>query len=473
MSMRNVRKSRRAAMAAIAAAAAAGMLLAGCATTVSGTAQIGSDTPGAVVSSNGNPDSGSAASAAPSSANPLTDGPPSSDAPTPSDAQPSSGAPSTSDGSPPSPTSDDQGSSSAPPDSTSAGTSGPPAGDLSVYPIKPRHIEKNPSSPQEQSLVEGRRLAAYVPVPTAIDPQYSEGGDISTLPLKGPTAMGILFTDPVPAVAQRAGMYAGFSSAQSTFGHTGSLLTAAFVFPDAAAATKAALSLSAAAKSKGDKPLAIPGQPKALASISAGTEPSAQAFLAIGPVVGYVYVSAKAGKTAAFPSTAAKALAAEAKLLAAYTPTPKAKLATLLEDPDGVLGRTLPELAGNGTVVDGSWTPTAFLHYMIGYASSAALFSKIKVDAVAVGRSTVYRAADHPGALELAVTNVQQIAGTYPKMKPYPTPGGTADTTCVADNLGAKYYCSGAVGRYTFEYWADSEADMAHSVASQVTVLTA
>ncbi|MGI8418551.1 MAG: DUF7373 family lipoprotein [Nakamurella sp.] len=458
--MQNVTKSRRSAMV-VAAATAAGMLLAGCATAVSGTAQIGSETPGTVVSS-GVTGTGSVGSTAPSSGA-------SRSSDSPSTGAPSSDEPPTSEGSSPPATSGDQGTSS-PPDSTPSGTSGPAAGnDPSVYPTKPVQIEKNPSSPQDQALAEARRLAAYVPVPSAIDPKYSEGGNISTLPFKGPSALQVLFTDPVPTVAQRAGMYTGFSSARGTVDHSGSLLTAAFVFPTAAAATKAAVSLSAASKSKDDKPLTIPGQPKAVGLVSST---SAQGFLAVGSVVGYVYTSAKAGKTAGFPALVSKTLAAETKSLAAYKPTPKDKLGTLLVDPDGLLARTLPELAGKGTVFDGSWTPQAFLHYMIGYGSSVALFNKIKVDAVAADRSTVYRAADHTGALELAVTNVKQIAVAYPKMKPYATPGGTADTTCVADNLGAKYYCSGAVGRYTFEYWAESEADMAKSVAAQVALLS-
>lgn len=466
--MRNVSKSRRYPLS-IAAVTAAGVLLAGCATAVSGTAQMGGETPGSVVTS-GAPDTGSAAITAPSSgASPSSDNP--STATPSSDATASSNEPPTSESSSPPASSDDQATSS-PPDSSSSGASGPAADDPSVYPTKPRQILKNPSSVEDQALVEARRLAAYVPVPTAIDPQYSEGGDLSTQPLKGAAALGILFSDPVPTVAQRAGMYTGFSSAQSTVDHTGSLLTAAFVFPDAAAATKAAVSLSAAAKSNGDKALTIPGQPKAVGSVGAGSYPSGQALLAIGPIVGYVYTSAKPGKTAGFATTIAKALAAESKSLAAYKPTPKNNLGTLPEDPDGMLARTLPELPGKGLAIDGAWTPTAFLHYMFDYKGSVALFAKIKVDAIAVARSTVYRAANHDGAVELAKTNVAQIAAAYPKMKPYAAPGHAADTTCVADNLGAKYYCSGAMGRYTFEYWAESEADMAKSVAAQIALLS-
>ncbi|MDQ2845479.1 MAG: hypothetical protein M3Y77_03810 [Actinomycetota bacterium] len=340
-----------------------------------------------------------------------------------------------------------------------------------MYPTKPRQLPKNPASAEGQALMESRRLAGYLPVPSAIDPKYSVGGDISTLPLKGPSAMSILFSDPVPTVAQRAGMYAGFSSARSTTDKAGSLLTAAFVFPTAAAAAKAATLLSAASKSKDDKPLAIPGQPKAVGLVSGGSYPSAQGFLATGSVVAYAYTSAKPGKTADFPATVAKTLAAEAKSLAAYKPTPKDKLGTLLVDPAGLLARTLPELPGKGLAIDGAYTPTAFLHFMIGYGSSVTLFDKIKVDAIATARSTVYRAADHAGAVELAKQDVKDIGTTYPKMTSYAAPEGVADTGCLADNLGAQYYCSGAVGRYTFEYWADSEADMAKSVAAQVSLL--
>lgn len=341
-----------------------------------------------------------------------------------------------------------------------------------MYPTRPRQLAKNPVSPEGQALVEGRRLAGYLPVPSAIDPKYSVGGNISTLPLKGPSAMSILFSDPVPTVAQRAGMYAGFSSARSTTDKAGSLLTAAFVFPTAAAAAKAATSLSAASKSKDDKPLTIPGQPKAVGLVSAGDYPSAQGFLAVGPVVAYAYTSAKPAQASAFPALVAKTLAAEVKSLAAYKPTPKDKLGTLLVDPDGLLARTLPELAGKVLAVDGAYTPTAFLHFMIGYSSSVALFNKIKVDAIATARSTIYRAADHAGAVELAKEDVKDIGTTYPKMTSYATPGGVADTGCMADNLGAQYYCSGAVGRYTFEYWAQSETDMAKSVAAQVALLS-
>jgi len=371
--------------------------------------------------------------------------------------------------------SEDTGSATSQPttESTDAGTtSGTAPGDNPQYPTAPLKLKKFPSTDELGALLESRRLGAYIVDPSAVVPEFTEG-HLPTLPLKSPQGLSLLLTDPAPQVASRAGMYAGFIATRGMAKGTGSLITAVLVFPDAAKAQKAATDLAAASKSAKDAKLTVPGQPTAVGWTSKTTDGYyAHAFLPSGPLVVYAYAELTAAKKDNLPSLLSKTFAAQLPRLAGYKPTPKADLTKLPVDPEGVYARALPVESGKGQVTDGYYTAAAQLHFMSSFASDGRVFSQAGVDVVGSGRSTVYRAKDEAGATLIRDAYNTEIRTKDPKMTDYPVPG-VEGIKCLEDTLNASYYCTGAVGRYAFEYRSESQDDVKKSMVSQVAMLNA
>lgn len=358
-------------------------------------------------------------------------------------------------------------------ESTDAGTTSSTApGDDRQYPTAPLKLNKFPSTEQSGALLESRRLGAYVVDPTAVVPELTEG-HLPTLPLKSAQGLSLLLTDPAPQVAARAGMYAGFIATRGVAKGTGSLITAVLVFPDAAKAQKAATDMSAASKSAKDAKFTVPGQPAAVGWTSKTTDGYyAHAFLPSGPLVVYSYAELTAAKKDTLPSLLSKTFAAQMAKLAGYKPTSKADLNTLPVDPEGVYARALPVESGKGKVTDGYYTAAAQLHFMSSFASDGKVFSQAGVDVIGSGRSTVYRARDEAGATLIRDAYNTEIRTKDPKMTDYPVPG-VEGVKCLEDTLNASYYCTGAVGRYAFEYRSESEDDVKKSMAAQAAMLKA
>ena len=358
--------------------------------------------------------------------------------------------------------------------STDAGTtsSGTAPGDEQQYPTAPLKLNKFPSTDESAALLESRRLGAYVVDPSAVMPEFTEG-HLPTLPLKSAQGLSLLLTNPAPQVASRAGMYAGFIATRGAAKGPGSLITAVLVFPDAAKAQKAATDLSAASKSAKDTKVTVPGQSAAVGWTGKTTDGYfAHAFLPSGPLVVYSWAELTAAKKDTLPGLLSKTFAAQLSALAGYKPTPKADLNTLPVDPEGVYARALPIQPGKGQVTDGYYTAAAQLHFMSSFASDGKLFSQAGVDAAGSGRSTVYRAKDEAGATLIRDAYNTEIRTKDPKMTDYPVPE-VDGVKCLEDTLNASYYCTGAVGRYAFEYRSESQEDVKKSMASQVAMLKA
>ncbi|WP_029136086.1 DUF7373 family lipoprotein [Nakamurella lactea] len=440
--------SWRAAIAVIAGAA----LIAGCANSVAGSAQAAPDATGLTSAPTG--------SAGPTPT-PTTDQ--SSPPATPTSPVTTAGPPPDTAGSTPAT------AGSSDPSSSASSTGG---GEDPLYPMAPRALNKNPTSEESAAAIEGRRLAGYVVHPTAVMPTYTVGKS-PTYPYKSADALSLLFTEPVPAVAGRDGMYAGFSSVRGTEDNSAALVVAVLEFPDRAKAAKAATDMAAAAKDDGDAKLTIPGFPKAVGWTAKSTRGQyAHAFQAIGPLVMYAWIEGKATDKAQQPSYLAKYFSMEKAALKDFKATPKDKLKTLLVDPDGLYARTLPMPSGKGDVSNGAYTAAAMMHLMGDYAQDGKAFKDAGVDSVASNRSTVYRATDNSGATLVRDTFYQEIRTQNPKMQDLALQG-TPDAKCLEDALNASYYCTGAVGRYAFEFRSDSATDVTKSLASQIAMLNA
>lgn len=446
----------RSSRSAIAAVAAVAVLIAGCASTIGGTAEPNA---AAIASAN---------SISVSSSTPET---------TPGTSSPEITTPSESPTSE-SPTTRATGGTSAPPTeslTTSASqSSGVPS--APVYPTSPLQYNKTSSTQRGANLIEGRRIAGALVVPTFIDATFTRGGNFSTLPYGGPSAMSILFgSAPMPAVAQRSGMITGFSSARSDAANNG-LVVAAFEFGTAAQAKAAVPAFSAAAAHKTtDKGKAVvagyPASAGWYGTISGGGL-YFQTFLAQGRMVLYTYMSGKKFTSAAVGAAlAAKVLQAETASMAKFVPTAPAGIMALPVDPDGVLSHTLPNARDNATVMDGVISAAGQLHYDTDPVGTKAVFASAGVDQVADGRASVYRAAAATGAELVRDGFLAYVQKSQTGMQPFKLTANVPSAKCLQQALNSVYYCVGTQGRYAFEISAKSESDLNAAMTAQYQLL--
>ncbi len=444
------------------------VLVGGCASTIAGSPEPNAS---AVAAVTGSSSSSTFPGTAESSGDlpPLTGSTDSSDEPS-TDSTPTGSTPT---GSSPVPSSTESTGSSDSEDTSVSASSPTASGSASqTYPTAPLNYPKNPQTQDSARLIEGRRIAGSLVPPTLIDPSYTSGGDISTLPLRGPAAMAVLFTPPVPTVAQRAGMLSGFSSAR-TDGAQNALLVAAFEFGTAAQAKAAAPALAAAAADKdSDKGKAVvPGFPTSTGWYGNLDEGRTyyQSFLAQGRMVIYVYISGKKLATPAQQGAlAAKTFLLESAGIGKFVPTAPDKLMSLTLDRDGLRAHTLPR--SQPTVKDGIYTAAGQLHYDSDPVGTRTLFGGAGVDLVSDGRATVYRATNAAGATAIRddfVAFVQKSGS----MQPYSASVGVPSAKCLQEALNSSYYCVGTQGRYAFELSADSEGDLAAAMKAQFDLL--
>lgn len=284
--------------------------------------------------------------------------------------------------------------------------------------------------------------------------------------------MSVLFTAPVPSVAQRAGMITGFSSARSST--NGALLVAAFEFGTAAQAAAAVPALSAASLNKeSDKGKAVvPGYPAAAGQYGSNTSSGAylQSFLAQGRMVLYVYIDDKKQTTSQQSALAAATFKAQSAAFAAFKPTAPDALMQLLVDPENMLAHTIPDSGDDATVRDGSMTGYGQLHYDSDPVGTRNLFAKAGVDAVTDGRANVYRAKDAAGAAAVRDEFIAVTRSTS-SLTPYRLTAQVPGASCLQDALNSQYYCMGTRARYAFEVSADSEADLTAAMEAQYQLL--
>jgi len=373
----------------------------------------------------------------------------------------------------PAPPTDSSGTESAP---TTAGSSETSGGSNPLYPTTPRDIPEHPTTDASAATLEGRRLANFVLVPTFFDKTYTESGSLSTLAFKGPSSLGVLFGDaPVETIADRLGMYAGFSTARSTTDND-ELVISVMVFPDDAAAAKASKQMADAAKTKQSdfRAATLKGYPKAYGW--AGKYESIDSrylhtFLAHGPLVIYVWMSTTIKGDAYLHNIVPKVYDQQIALLKGYTPTPEAKLKEQKVDPSGLLARTLPNAPDNGTVNDGWYQAPGMLHFVVNPNDDKPIFATAGIDLVTRDGSTVYRAKDATGAKYVVDGFIKESAGYVPSFKDMTAPSGADYVKCLQDSLAAQYYCVAQYGRYAVEISTDSESDMASAVSAQGELL--
>jgi len=347
----------------------------------------------------------------------------------------------------------------------------------SVYPTTPLKYNKTASTKESANLLEARRIAGYLVVPTFIDASYTKGGNLSTLAYKSARSMSNLFPAPMASVAQRAGMLTGFSSARSDSGKNG-FVVAAFEFGSAAQAKAAVPAFVAAAANKENDTgkAVVPGFPAAAGwygDYDGASPPYFHSFLAQGRMVLYLYISGpRLNSPQQQSALAAKTFTAQTASMGKYVPTAPDKFMQLPVDPDGLLAHTLPNSSDEGSVNDGIYSAAGQLHYDTDPIGTRAVFTNAGVDMVADDRASVYRARDANGATLVQTDFIAYTQSTDKSMQPYTLTADVKDAKCLQQPLSSFYYCVGTQGRYAFEISARNEADINAAMTAQIALLT-
>lgn len=358
------------------------------------------------------------------------------------------------------------------------------------YPTAPLPPFGNAGTPRLGANAEAARLAAFVVLPTEVEPALVNGMTRGT---SMPDADAVDTLLPVPSslepnpmveIARANGFVTGYSSTRSLT-ETGpdrlGLENAVLVFPDDAAAKTAATEMAVAYPPTWPDipttPMPIPDHPDALAfGDDFGSGPQVKSFTPLGRYVLYQRAGAATGEAAA--QLIAATLAQQIPLIDQFTPTDPAKLVDLPRDPTGVLARTLPDEnyldTGSGRAFEGA----AWLHNTDDPLASEQLYADVGLVGVGLSDlSVVYQATDDDAGSVLRDGQIR-IYEEDPEMQPAAAIPGMPNVDCLTDTNPIdptldRTVCVGAAGKYAFVI-ISSQAAAAHQMAAaQYLMLTA
>jgi hypothetical protein len=364
-------------------------------------------------------------------------------------------------------------------------------------------------------MLEGQRMANFVVVPTEVDPELTIAIPQNTSTLTSADDL----PDPVDQ-DDAPDFVVGFSTARRSPGPE-VLMNLVLRFTDAARAADVAGDMAAAygrasgamsapsAHEAGTPPAGTPtGTPPAgtpagtpPAGTPAGTRPAGtvpiprhpgtlafasdigegaelHSATAYGPYVLFQYARSRDGADRA-TALVARTLDLQEPLIDRFAPDDPSRFADLPADTTGLLSRTL-RLDPGYAPFPGAWVlrPRAALHFQDNAATAAAAFADAGVQAVSMGKATIYAAADAAGAQRLAdkLTGDSLNHGYRPAAGVFGLPsarcldgsrGGDA-----SDDSPRRFYCVASAGRYAFEVYSAEAADAHHEVAAQYLMLT-
>jgi hypothetical protein len=222
-------------------------------------------------------------------------------------------------------------------------------------------------------------------------------------------------------------------------------------------------------------PMPIPGHPEANAVSHSFPEYGGprvwnvvDSFTAHGPYV-LVQTAQSTENLDVAAGLVAKTLDLQAPRVDQFTPTDPAQFPTLPRDPSGLLAKSLPVPPKAGNVnTNSTFGQYGALHYQNDPAAAAKLFADAGVDTAISAGDWVFQARDSAGAGAVADSAVKQTKGS--PADPVPNMPGSH---CLAlpDNNG--FWCVATVDRYEFEVAATQLRDVHQQMAAQYILLTA
>jgi hypothetical protein len=369
---------------------------------------------------------------------------------------------------------------------TSSTASKPGAVDVSAldvgnYPTKPQPALGAAGTPARSAITDAQRLADFVLGPWDVDPTLIGSYASTALVLKGADALRLIVPKDVAAAAGHQPFVNGFYSARQGTDKT-ILINAVLRYPDAGTAQAAATdmvqtALNEAASGATRSKVPVPGHPDTLTSSYPFTDPvvgkEQSTVLALTPHGTYVLLQlaqSYQGLDAAV-GLVAKTLDAQAPLIDQFTPTAVADFAGLPLDPTGLLARTLLVPAKEASVVQ-NWVYAArgALHFQTDPVAAAKLFSDTGTDAVANGKTSVYKTSAPAAAGTLGAAFVKQVTATG--AKPADPVKGLPASSCLQTADGGSY-CTATAERYLIEVQGAQVRDVHQMLAAQSALLVA
>jgi hypothetical protein len=387
---------------------------------------------------------------------------------------------------------------------TTAGAPQPPPPSSSVtashldagkYPTTPLPPLGDAGSARAGTLIEGRRMAAYVVGPWQADATLTAAGAQTTATvIESFDQLARVVWAPIAGGAYGLPFVVGFSSERQSPGTDPqmSLRNAVLRFADAAVASAAAQNMSARAMSMPRVPSAtpivtapeqaipIPGHPDAAGALLTFQEGAQSVreltvFTSRGP-----YVLVQVARCASGPDCeaplAAHTLDLQLPLIDAFSLTAPDQFAALPLDPTGLVARTLPLPPDQATSTSGAaYPPAGALHLEDDPVEADPALKAAGVDEVAVNLTTIYQARD-PAAAQTLARSYGDAAAKTPAAQSAPAVPGLPQSRCTevagANGLVPRYWCLATAGRYTIKAVA-RQLDNAHQqVAAQYRMLT-
>ncbi|MFI5505997.1 hypothetical protein ACIA48_00900 [Mycobacterium sp. NPDC051804] len=374
-----------------------------------------------------------------------------------------------------------------------APTVDPSALDPGSYPTTPRAPLGQAGNDQVGRLIEGRRMASYVVGPWQADPTMTRIGSAPAKVLEQRNQISQVIWPSMLTRFPSLPLIVGFVSERtsSTPGDTTLVRNAVlqYPFPETAASVakglaEGALNIAVVEQADGPVPtepvraVQIPGHPGISGALMARPEGTKivhelTVVSARGPHVLIQVI--QYGTPEREIELAGRILDLQVPLIDTFVPTEPAPLASLPQDPTGLLARTVPLKSGQGdSMSNADYDPAGALQLEDNPIQAAAAMKDAGVDTVAVSETTLYQARDDGAAQQFAQTLgddvVKQQAG-----QPAAEVPGLAGSRCVRTEVAGsrivRHWCIGTRDRYAFKAVARDLTNAHQQMAAQYLML--
>ncbi|MEV0246742.1 hypothetical protein AB0H76_09160 [Nocardia sp. NPDC050712] len=368
--------------------------------------------------------------------------------------------------------------------------------DVGAYSVVPLEAPVN-TSERYGRVLESARLAEVLVDPIEVDGALTKAAGANGLAaMPTPAKVTTLLAETVRPVLETNGMLAGAAiggadvepgSRGPVVGESRVLTVIVLRFPDAAAATKAAREIDAAdaGVSPENVPVTLPEYPAALGHWRPGV-PTLAMTLAQDSYVVSLLTGDRSPDLPVLTDLARKAFAAQLSRLRDFVATPRAQLATLPLDPEGLLRRMVPQapsrwpypaVIGVSRSVNAGWGVTLQPSGVVLGPRAAQLYIDLpgSVDALAFnGLNVLARFPDAAGARR--AFEVLSRKDTEDGRQRVAGPAGLADVRCVLDPAegiteSIRYVCRVLYGRYFVTLFAKEPKNAQQKAAAQYGLL--
>ena len=371
----------------------------------------------------------------------------------------------------------------------------PSALDPGSYPTAPRAPLGQAGTDDVGRLIEGRRMASYVVGPWQADPTMTRIGSAPAKVLEQRNQISQVIWPSMLTRFPALPLIVGFVSERtsSTPGDTTLVRNAVlqYPFPETAAKVaeglaEGALNIAVIEQADGPVPtepvraVPIPDHPGVSGALMARPEGTnivheLTVVSARGPHVLIQVI--QFGTPEREIELAGRILDLQVPLIDTFKPTEPAPLASLPQDPTGLLARTVPLKPGQGdSMSNADYDPAGAIQLEDNPIQAGTAMQDAGVDTVAVSETTVYQARDGAAAQQLAQALGDDVVARQSAQPAAEVPG-LAGSRCLriedARTRVARHWCAATNERYTFKAVARDLNNAHQQMAAQYLMLGA